>query len=65
MIGLGLSIFGVLVWLAFTLVMVIGGGAILFGDDYYYDYPPRWTGFVMLMIGLLSGSFMLAALISS
>lgn len=64
MIGLGLSIFGVLVWLAFTLVMVIGGGAILFGDD-YYDAPPRWTGFVMLTIGLLSGSFMLAALISS
>lgn len=64
MIGLGLSIFGVLVWLAFTLVMIIGGGAILFGDD-YYDSPPRWTGFVMLMIGLLSGSFMLAALISS
>lgn len=64
MIGLGLSIFGVLIWLVFTFIMVIGGGAILFQDD-YYDSPPRWLGLIGLLVGLLSGSFMLAALISS
>lgn len=63
MIGLGLSIFGVLIWLAFTLIMVIGGAAILFQDD-YYDNPPRWVGLIGVLVGLLSGSFMLAALIS-
>ena len=64
MIGLGLSIFGVIVWLVMTLILIIGGGAILFQDD-YYDSPPRWIGLVGLLLGLLSGSFMLAAMISS
>lgn len=64
MIGLAFSIFGVILWLVFTFVMVIGGGAILFGESYYHS-PPRWVGFTGLMIGLLSGSFMLAALINS
>jgi hypothetical protein len=63
-IGLGFSIFGGLLWLAFTLIAIFGGGAILFQGD-YYDAPPRWLGLVGLVVGLLSGSFMLAAMISS
>jgi len=63
-IGLAFSIFGSVLWLVFTLVMIVGGGAILFQEG-YYDQPPRWFGLVGLLTGLLSGSFMLAALISS
>jgi hypothetical protein len=64
MIGLGLSIFGVILWLVLTLILIFGGGSILFQDD-YYDSPPRWIGLVGLLLGLLSASFMIAAVINS
>jgi hypothetical protein len=64
-IGLAFSIFGVILWIFGTIAGFVVGAAIAFEERYYEDLPPRWVGVLMMLAAVLSGSFALAALISS